>query len=103
MGDRKTTKTKKNVSLTKKNGRYDEEFVTDVWIPTLRRTGHLGRVTRLPSHAFRRGVPPSRRPAEYRRFQYSRRPPVVAPPSGGGGGGWAADNNDPVVEVRMDG
>lgn len=32
----------------------DEAFLTDIWVPLLKRQGCAGRIARLPSHAFRR-------------------------------------------------
>lgn len=47
----------------------DEEFLTDVWIPLLRKSGFAHRITRLPSHPYRRkGCAPSRRPRAWQQF-----------------------------------
>lgn len=62
----------------------DEEFLTDVWIPLMKRTGYAGRIVRLPSWAYRKAAP-ARRPKAWHQFQRSRLPPATL------------HQNDPVV------
>jgi hypothetical protein len=57
----------------------DEVFLTDVWIPALRRAGARG--ARLPSHPYRRGfLRRARRSAAFRRFR--ARDPAPRPRDG---------------------
>jgi hypothetical protein len=69
----------------------DEDFLRRVWIPAVRRATGCGPPKRLPSHAYRRGVPTRVRAhdAAFRRFQ---RLPV---PSG------AAGRNDRESSVTL--
>jgi hypothetical protein len=57
----------------------DEVFLTDVWLPALRRAGAVGRTTRLPSHPFRKpATPHARRSAAFRKFLRRRPPPGLS-------------------------
>lgn len=67
----------------------DEEFLTDEWIPMMRRTGNVGRITRIPSHPYRTAVPAiGRRPKAWRRFWLGRIASTTA-----------HTTNDPVVDM----
>ena len=56
------------VSQQKKRDARREEFLTHVWIPTLRESRHAGVTARLPSHPYREGVEAADRDPAFRTF-----------------------------------